>query len=66
MSLPPLVTLVVLAVTLDSHQRNLFLGWTAVFLVFVFGFAGCIIWSYNRDKEKLRKTDPYRDDHVVK
>jgi cbb3-type cytochrome oxidase subunit 3 len=49
-----LVMLVVLAVTLDSHRRNLFLGWTAVFLVFVFGFAACIVWSFNRDKKKLR------------
>jgi len=54
-----------LALTVDSHRRNILIGGTATFLVFFFLFGALIIWSYKRDKKKLIKQDPYRDDHIV-
>jgi positive regulator of sigma E activity len=60
-----LTALVLLVVTLDSHRRNLLLGFTALFLAFMFGFAALIVRSYNRDKKKLDEQNPYRNDHVV-
>ena len=61
-----LTALTILAVTLDPYRRNLLLGGTAVLLLFVFGFAALIVWSYNRDKQKLIQQNRYRDDHIIK
>jgi len=60
-----LAVLAMLAATLDPHRRSLLLGGTTVFLIFAFGFAALIVRSYHRDKEKMMKQKPYRDDHII-
>jgi NhaP-type Na+/H+ or K+/H+ antiporter len=60
-----LAVLTVVAISLESHQRNLFLGGTAALLIFVFIFAALLVCSYNRDKRKLKEQAPYRDDHII-
>jgi hypothetical protein len=61
-----LSALTVLAITLDSHRRNLLLGGTVAFLICCFGFAALIVRPYNREKQKLGEQNLYRDDHIVK
>ena len=60
-----LAVLAMVVATLDPYRRSLFLGGTTVLLILAFGFAALIVRSYNRDKEKLMKQNPYRDDHII-